>query len=339
MKKDSLKGLLIIAAVIASPLASPNAYAQRNQQYVPLLPKVKERVLPIDPAKGYLVKQIKPNVYVITDDAYQSLFVTTGQGVILIDAPPSLAPHIKQAVAEVTKEPIRKLIYSHAHVDHIAGAELLKDIPNLEIIGEKGVSDFLKEMKDPRRPPPTKTFVNQTKINFGTAEIELAKKRYHSDEGDLFIYLPKKKVLMAVDTLAPGYVPFMDFDLTRNMHEYLKVFDEMLAYDFDVLVTGHLTSLGTRQDVIDTKNYTMDVYQTVKRIHNSADQNKMAMDVIKEYGADNKFLIFDRIIEPIIDQSYQEIEPRWIDKLAAVDIYGRSHVRAMLIYVRWDDKL
>jgi hypothetical protein len=47
------------------------------------------------------------------------------------------------------------------------------------------------------------------------------------------------------------------------MHEYLKMFDELLAYDFDVLVTGHLTSLGTRQDVVDTKNYTMDVYETV----------------------------------------------------------------------------
>jgi glyoxylase-like metal-dependent hydrolase (beta-lactamase superfamily II) len=336
MKKPSLTTLTLVIAFL---FATTTVYSQENQEYVPLLPKVKERMLPVDPSKGYLVKEIKPDVYVITDDAYQSLFITTGQGVILIDAPPSLAPHIKQAVAEVTKEPIRKLIYSHAHVDHIAGTEFLKDVPNLEIIGEKGVADFLNEIKDPRRPVPTKTFADHTKINFGTAEIDLTKKLYHSDEGDLFIYLPKKKVLMAVDTLAPGYVPFLDFDLTRNMHEYLKVFDELLAYDFDVLVTGHLTSLGNRQDVIDTKNYTMDVYQTVKRIHNSADQNKMAMAVVKEFGPDNRFLIFDRIIEPIIDQSYQEIKSRWIDKLAGVDIYGRSHARAMLIYVRWDDKL
>jgi hypothetical protein len=105
------------------------------------------------------------------------------------------------------------------------------------------------------------------------------------------------------------------------------------------LITGHLTSLGTRQDVIDTKNYTMDVYETVKRIHNSADQKKMATDTIKEFGADNKFLIFKRVLDPIIEQSFQEIKSRWIDKLAAVDIYGRSHARTMLIYVRWDDKL
>jgi glyoxylase-like metal-dependent hydrolase (beta-lactamase superfamily II) len=330
------KTTMIVAALLFTSFA---VCAQEKQEYMPLLPKVRERMFSVDPAKGYLVKEIKPDVYVITDNAYQSLLITTGQGVILIDAPPSLAPHIKQAVAEVTKEPIRKLIYSHAHVDHIAGAELLKDIPNLEIIAEKGVADFLKQMNDPHRPLPTKTFVDHTKLVFGTAEIDLTKKQYHSNEGDLFIYLPKKKVLMAVDTLAPGYVPFLDFDLTRNMHEYLKVFDELLAYDFDILVSGHLTSLGNRQDVIDTKNYTMDVYQTVKRIHNSADQNKMAMKIVNQFGSENKFLIFDRIIEPIIEQSYEEIKSRWIDKLAGVDIYGRSHARAMLIYVRWDDKL
>lgn len=115
--------------------------------------------------------------------------------------------------------------------------------------------------------------------------------------------------------------------------------DERPWYYFDVLVAGHLTSLGTRRDVIDTKNYTMDLYQTVKRINNSADQNKMAMEAISKYGAEKKFLIFYNFLEPLIEQSYQEVKGLWINKLAGVDIYGRSHARTMLIYVRWDDKL
>ena len=331
-----------VVLLITGPQSCPiqnDTEREETEKYVPVLPKVIERMLPVDYSKGYLVKEIKPDVYIITDGIYQSMFVTTGKGVILFDAPPSFGQHIIKAVAEVTKEPIRKLIYSHAHVDHTASAEFLKDIPNLEIIAEKEVADMLQEMKDPRRLIPTKTFINQTKIKFGTAEIELKKVGFHSNEGDLYIYLPKQKVLMAIDTLAPGYVPFMNFDLTVNMHEYLKMFDQVLAYDFDILVAGHLTSLGTRQDVVDNKNYALDVYQTVKRIHNSADQNKMAMDTIQKYGADNKFLIFNNILEPLIEQSYQEVKGRWINKLAGVDVYGRSHARTMLIYVRWDDKL
>lgn len=329
----------IVFAVVFVSTASLAVRAQGTGGYVPVLPRVKERMLPVDYAKGYLVREIKPEVYVITDGAYQSMFVTTGKGVILFDAPPSFGQHIIKAVAEVTAEPIRKLIYSHAHVDHTAGVEFLRDIPGLEIIAEQEVAEFMEEMKDSRRLVPTKTFAGKTIIEFGTARIELRKMGFHSNEGDLFIYLPDKKVLMAIDTLAPGYVPFMNFDLTMNMHEYLKVFDQMLAYDFDVLVAGHLTSLGTRQDVMDTKAYTLDVYKTVKRIHNSADQNSMAMETIKKHGADNKFLIFNNILEPLMEQSYLEIKARWIDKLAGVDIYGESHVKTMLIYVRWDDKL
>jgi hypothetical protein len=41
----------------------------------------------------------------------------------------------------------------------------------------------------------------------------------------------------------------------------MKVFDELLAYKFDTFVGGHLTSIGTRQDV---EMFTMDVYNTVK---------------------------------------------------------------------------
>lgn len=329
----------LLLAVVMLSLAHLTVKAQSTEVFIPVLPKVKERALPVAYEKGYLVKEIKPDVYVITDGAYQSMFVTTGKGVILFDAPPSFAQHIKHAVAEVTKEPIRQIIYSHAHVDHTAGVALLKDIPNLEIIAEKQVADFLREINDPRRLLPTKIFVNQTKITYGTAEIELKRANYHSNEGELRIYLPKKKVLMAVDTLAPGYVPFMNFDLTMNMHVYLKMFDQLLAYDFDVLVAGHLTSLGNRQDVIDNKNYALDVYQTVKRIHNSADQNKLAMEIISKHGADNKFLIFKHILDSVVEDSYREIRGRWLDKLAGLDVYGESHVRTMLIYVRWDDKL
>ena len=58
------------------------------------------------------------------------------------------------------------------------------------------------------------------------------------------------KFLMAVTTRSPpGYVPFQDFDLTTNFHEYMKMFDEILAYKFDNFIGGHLTDTGTRKDV------------------------------------------------------------------------------------------
>jgi len=44
----------------------------------------------IDYSKGYLVEEIKDGLYWVTDGAYQAMFLTTGQGVIAVDAPPSI---------------------------------------------------------------------------------------------------------------------------------------------------------------------------------------------------------------------------------------------------------
>jgi glyoxylase-like metal-dependent hydrolase (beta-lactamase superfamily II) len=339
-----MKQRKVILAVLVTAIGSAAAGLAQEQgkkdvaKYVPVLPEVKERALPVDPKKGYLVKEVKPGVFVITDGSYQSAFVTTGTGVILFDAPPTFAQDIPQAVGEVTKEPIRQIVYSHSHLDHIAGTEiLLKKIPNLAIIAERGVSDFLKEKEDHRRPTPTTTFDGKQTLTAGPVKIELKRGNWHSNEGDLFIYIPDKKFLMAIDTMAAGYVPFMNLDLTSNFHNYLKVFDELLAYDFDVLVPGHLTSLATREDLLQSKEYVWDVYKTVKRIHDGTDQMKAAAAAAEKYTWDNKFALFRTVLDDITDKSYEEIKGRWIKKLAGVDVWGRSHCRTAMIYVRWDD--
>lgn len=79
---------------------------------------------------------------------------------------------------------------------------------------------------------PTVTFESQKTIKLGNKTIELTRHFYHSNEGDLFIYMPEPKFLMAVDCVTGGYAPFQGFDITTNFHEYLKVFDELLRYDF-----------------------------------------------------------------------------------------------------------
>jgi glyoxylase-like metal-dependent hydrolase (beta-lactamase superfamily II) len=318
--------------------ATPAAETSALPDFKPVPPAIKARILPVDPKKGYLVKELKPNVYLITDGAYQSLFVKTGKGVILLDAPPSYGTKIVRAVAEVTEEPIVDLVYSHSHLDHISGAaEVLKEVPNLKIIAEERVAQFLREKNDARRPIPTETFKDHHTLTLGTATIEMKHGNWHSNEGDLYIYLPAKKLLMAIDAFPPGSAQFMDLDLTANFRDYLAMFDKVLAYDFDVLVGGHLGFPGNQNDVRVAKDYTMDVYKTVKRIHDSTDQAKVVTEAAARYGWDNKMALFRSLLDPMIDECAKEIISRWSDRLASVDVYARSHCHTALIYARWDD--
>jgi len=329
----------VLLALGVFPLFNANAEDPGPlPEYKPLPAAIKARILAVDATKGYVVKQLKPDVYLITDGGYQSLFLTTGKGVILLDAPPSFGSKIVHAVAEVTKEPIVQLVYSHSHLDHISGAvEVLKQTPGLQILAEEGVAEFLLEKKDPRRPLPTQTFKGQYTLQLGSVTIEMKHGHWHSNEGDLYIYIPDKRVLMAIDTLPPGYAQFQDFDLTADFHAYLEMFDQLLAYDFDVLVGGHLGFPGNRHDVEVAKDYTMDVYKTVKRIHDGTDQAKIVAQAAAKYGWDNKMALFRTVLDDVVDQCAREIESRWSGRLASVDVYATSHCHTALIYARWDD--
>jgi len=82
-------------------------------------------------------------------------------------------------------------------------------------------------MNDPSRLLPNVTFESEKTITLGGKTVELKRHFYQSHEGDLFIYVPQVKFLMAVDCVTPGYAPFQGFDITTNFYEYLKVFDEL----------------------------------------------------------------------------------------------------------------
>ncbi len=109
MLKQALASLLVLAgSTVAGLAAAP-------------LPEAAKGV-PIPPDKGYYVKEIADGLYWVTEGVYTTMFLTTGEGVIVVDAPPSFGDKLVKAIAEVTNEPITHVIYSHAHADHIGGA-------------------------------------------------------------------------------------------------------------------------------------------------------------------------------------------------------------------------
>jgi glyoxylase-like metal-dependent hydrolase (beta-lactamase superfamily II) len=333
------KTILILAVLLALCLPAVARSSDEDlTRYVPILPSVKAQFFDVDPKLGYAVKSMGGGVYVISDNMWQSAFFVTDDGVIVFDAPESFGKAIPSAIARVTNKPIKYLVYSHAHKDHIGGSAAFKDIKDLKIVAVDGVAALLKEQKDPNRLIPNLVFTDRKTITLGGRTVELTRHFYHSVEGDLFIYVPSAKFMMAVDCVTPGYAPFQGFDITANFGEYMKVFDELMAYDFDTFTGGHLTATGSKKDIEITKEFTMDVYQTVKRIHNNLDQNAVAAQAAQIAGPDNKFLLFKVVLDRVTSDSVKELQPRWINRLAGVDVWMESHVRTAILYVRWDDK-
>jgi len=271
-------------------------------------------------------------VFMVTNGNYQAMFATTGQGVVLVDAPEPLVDGLEDAISSVTNEPLKTLIYSHGHSDHTGGAYRLFK-PGLEIIAEERVAEFIREKNDGRRIAPTWTFNEATTLVRGNKTFSLRRDEFHSPEGDLIIHLPNERVLMAVDMIAPGWVPLLDFDITANMFVYLSAFDRILAYDFVAFVAGHTGDIARRHDVEMTKKYAFDVYETVKRIHGSIN----VAELLKQ-NRDNEQAGIRDLIEIVVKKSADEIKSRWLNgPMKGVDLWTESHCRAMVLYVRWSD--
>src|SRR4029450_506544 len=105
--------------------------------------------------QGYYVGRVERNLYWVTDGTYQSAFLTTSDGVVLLDAPPTIGHNIQRAVDEIASangvsNKVNYLIYSHYHADH-AGASSLFD-KNVTRIGHEETRRVLLRDDDARRP-------------------------------------------------------------------------------------------------------------------------------------------------------------------------------------------
>jgi glyoxylase-like metal-dependent hydrolase (beta-lactamase superfamily II) len=333
MARQTAALVITLALVLAGKIRAQAT--EPLPDYAPLLPEVRAKALVVDPQKGYLVKELKPRIFMITDAGYESVFVATGKGVVVFDAPPSFAQHISEAASETTKEPIVMLVYSHLHVDHIGGAYALLQLhPKVQIVAENGTAEFLREGQDPHRPVPTHTFKEREVLKLGAMTADMKLGHWHTPDGDLLIYLTDQKFVIAIDALQSGGVPFMDLDLTLNMHDYLKVFDQLLALDLDVIVPGHHSIPAGRRDVETEKSCVMDVYNTVTRVL-GGDHRALVSRAVETHGEENSFATARVLIDHEVGECAQEIKARWITKLEGVDVWAASHCRTALVCGTW----
>src|SRR6201996_8996971 len=160
--------------------------------------------------QGYYVGQVEGTLYWVTDGTYQSAFLTTGDGVVLFDAPPTIGHNIQRAVDEIAtangvSNKVTHLIYSHHHADHAGASSLFgRDIVR---IGHEETRKLLLRVHDPTRPAPEETFQDRRTLEIGGEQIGLAWHGSNPSPDNIFIHLPEHDSLMLVDIVNPGWAP------------------------------------------------------------------------------------------------------------------------------------
>ena len=193
------------------------------------------------------------NVYIFRNGNHQAMFIVTPEGVIATDpvayGRPTGGQQYIDEIKKVTQAPIRYLIYSHHHFDHIAGGKAFKDA-GATIVAHKRAKERLEVLKDPHTPLPDETIDTDRTITLGGTALELSYVGLNHSDSTLVMRLPREKIVFIVDLLPVGRMPgrgMIDF-YPLEAEELIK---KVLGMDWDRLIPGHPDSggrLGTRQD-------------------------------------------------------------------------------------------
>lgn len=225
------------------------------------------------------------NVYIFRYQGHQSMFVVTKAGVIATDPiglrrPQAVTTYIDE-IKKITPQPIKYVIYSHSHYDHIAGGKPFKDL-GAKFIAHKNALAQLKRFPSADVVMPDETTGDKRVITLGGTTVELLYAGRNHSDNSLVMRLPKEKLIFAVDFIPIQTLPFRNMPDTTNPLDWRDSLKRVAAMEWDRMIPGHPNAggrLGTKQDVNDLVAYFDDLNAEVKKL---AAEGKCTDNAMKE---------------------------------------------------------
>jgi len=201
------------------------------------------------------ITQIAGEVYRFRNNNHFSVFAVTPTGIIATD--PINAEAAQWLKAELHKrfsQPVKCLIYSHDHADHISGGEVFADTAT--VVAHENAKTTIINEKRPTAVPQV-TFSDRLTIELGGTVVELAYVGRNHSDNSIVMRFPKERVLFAVDFIPVESVAFRDFP-DAYIEDWLESLKRVEQLDFDILAPGH-GPLGKKDHVRMFRGYLEDL--------------------------------------------------------------------------------
>jgi glyoxylase-like metal-dependent hydrolase (beta-lactamase superfamily II) len=267
--------------------------------------------------QGYHVGRVERNLYWVTDGVYNSAFLTTGDGVVLFDAPPSIGHNLQRAVdetaaAEGVSNKVTHLVYSHHHADHGAASSLFDDVVR---IGHEETHRLLLRDNDPARPLPEVTFADSYTLEVGGERVELSWHGSNHTPDNIYIHFPDHDALMLIDIVNAGWVPIYNTNLSEDVPGYMGAPAIAMDLPWRHLISGHLGRLATRDDVALHQQYIADIEASSREALASVNPVPYYM----HYG-ENVWAGIRAHLKTVTDRAAAPVVAKYSGVLAAADI-------------------
>lgn len=204
-------------------------------------------------------------------------FVVADGGVLVVDAlgSPALAQRLVERIREVTPLPIRYVVATHYHADHIYGLQVFHKL-GAKIVAHVAAREYLNSDTARLRLQASRTDLwpwvdDNTQLvepdvwvgaDGSNADVHLSIGRTefvvrhvgpsHTHE-DIVVHVPSRRVLFAGDLVFRNRIPFVGQADSRS---WIDALDRLLAWDAAVIVPGHGPASTTpRDDIVLTRDY------------------------------------------------------------------------------------
>jgi glyoxylase-like metal-dependent hydrolase (beta-lactamase superfamily II) len=275
-----LAGQAYFAGVCAIAILVFPGFAEEKPSYAPI-----SQPLKIDQVPG---KQIyytvgNPGIPGKANEGNTSNagFIVTAQGVVVFDAlgTPSLGWDLLQHIGKVAAQPVRYVVVSHYHADHIYGLQAFKDHTDGIIVAQERASEYKEaneeiaderstQRLDQRREalfpwvdkntrvvPPDITFRQHATIALGGKRFILIYSGPAHSASDMMMFVGPDGVLFAGDIVQNSRIPFMNSD-DVDTAIWLQALKEVEKLDPTFIIPGHgQPSTAAREAIAFTRDY------------------------------------------------------------------------------------
>lgn len=217
---------------------------------------IKHKPVPVKVSEHVYYVQGLPGIASEQNEGYNSNagFVVTNDGVIVIDAlgTAPLGYEFIKAIRSVTDKPIKRVIVTHFHADHVYGLQAFKEI-GAEVWAHRAGLQYVEgeaQMRLEQRRRDLFPWVNEQtriikadrwinndeKFEFGGLHFELIYMGPAHAPDDMVIVVREDQVFFSGDIIFTGRIPFVG---EADSKRWLLTVDKLLALKPKLMVTGH----------------------------------------------------------------------------------------------------
>lgn len=228
--------------------------------------------------KPFTVQRITQRSYLAGAAGYNAVFYVGDEGVLLVDTQSGDSTiNTLAAIRSVTDLPVTAVVYSHYHLDHVAGVDIViedtrkRANKELRIIGTDITASRIEKFGN-KIPLPTDVIIGHdgtTRFEDLTIHIHTPKKSGHCIDNAM-ILLKEEGIIQFIDVLEPECLPYPEFGPTEDIMAFEDDLKTLYEMDWTFINAGH-GNIGYKSDVKFYLEYLEDL-----RSHTAAFMERMS---------------------------------------------------------------